>query len=205
MAKSKKGGKSIDPRLVQEVTSAARQAFTQLRERHPGERFYAYALVTDGDAVDVGPAANSEEGLRRKATEYGQKRPAEWLRWGVDEWAYVDEGQESFKKAQGIVGARLEDDESPKKFAERKAATLTAFADALKALDAEGFFGTGRERAKVTLIVHITDASGSEWETMATLASSLHAKGAADAFIKYARSSAEEDDDQDDDDDFDDE
>ena len=202
MAKCKKGGKSIDPRLVLEVTSAARAAFTQLRERHAGERFYPYALMTDGDAVTVGPAANSAEGLRRKATDYGQKRPAAWLRWGVDEWAYVDNGREFFDAAQGIVGAKLYEDEPPRKFAERRAATLAAFADALKALDKEGFFGTGRARAKVTLIVHITDASGSEWEAMLKLATSLHAKGASDAFLKYARSSAEDEDE--DEDDFDD-
>ena len=138
-------GKRVEPidypTLTRELTAAARQAFTRLREQHPDETFYAYGLMTDGDAVNVAPAANSEQGLRRKAAENNQKRVPSWLRWGVDEWAYVEEGIEHFDKAQSIVGAYLAAGESDKAFAARKAAVHAAFADALKALDREGFFG----------------------------------------------------------------
>src|SRR5437867_1618718 len=65
-----KGGK--DPmlrpefaKLRPELVKAARRTFEMLRERHPDDQFYAYALYTDDDAGGVTAAAASAQSLQR--------------------------------------------------------------------------------------------------------------------------------------------
>src|SRR5690606_5489538 len=74
------------------------------------------------------------------------------------DWAYHCIGEKVFDKAQDFLDARpssddLDDDEWDKEFDLR----LDAFIEALKTLDAEGFFGRGKEREKVTLLVTMGD------------------------------------------------
>src|SRR6185436_1685591 len=57
------------------VRDATRFWFTEIREKHPNEKFYAFALYTDDDAITVCDAANTEEALRRQLTWSGARYP----------------------------------------------------------------------------------------------------------------------------------
>ena len=74
-------------KLRAEISSAARKAFTEVRDSNPGEAFYAFALYTDDGVMTIEPSANSEENLTRTAGSYGYSDPADlaYLRWSVNE------------------------------------------------------------------------------------------------------------------------
>jgi hypothetical protein len=160
-------GKEIDYiRLQKEILSAARQAFSLVRQQHADETFYAFGLATDSDVVTISPISNSEEGLQRLGQAYGEPDLPLWLRWSPDEWEYWGAGDEYFAETRKTVGAWLYEDEDDGGFVTRKKGFLSVFAAALKELDAEGFFGEGEEREAVTLLLHITDPSDFEVEWM---------------------------------------
>jgi phage terminase small subunit len=150
--------------LQKSITHAARSAFSKLRAAHPKETFYAFALYTNDEANSITASANTEEGLRRRAERYemdekkGIEQHAERLRWNPPDWAYHCAGDDQFEEAQKQLDALadandLDEDECEKEFDAR----LAVFIAALKELDAEGFFGRGKERQKVTLLVAMGD------------------------------------------------
>ncbi len=49
-------------KLVQALTDATRNAFNEVREAHPKEHFYVFALFSE-TGEDLQPTCNSEEGL----------------------------------------------------------------------------------------------------------------------------------------------
>ena len=161
-------GNEIDyHELQKDVYSAAKKAFELVRKEHADENFYAFGLSTDSDAVTLIPISQSEQAFQQLAEDYGESDLPLWLRWSPDEWLYWDVGAEYFNAVKQIVGAALYEDEGDEDFAERKRKFLDTFADALRKLDSEGFFGHGEERDKVTLLLHISDPS--EYEEMLML------------------------------------
>jgi WD40 repeat protein len=147
-----------------EITDATRRAFTELRAAHPQEAFYAYALYTSNDASYVMASANSEEGLRQRARKYqakaktGLEEEMRRLRWHAPDWAYHGAGEEHFAKVEDLLEARpgLDDldEDAWEKEVELRMAT---FVEALHGLDKEGFFGRGKSREKVTLLLTMGD------------------------------------------------
>jgi len=140
-------------RLRREVREAARQAFAQVRASHPNERFYAFALSSNDDAVTIVPAANSVEGLHRRAREYGSPI-SDWLRWSTAEWACQAEGGDYFDE----IRARL-----ARQGRTFRRDVYEAMIGALADLDDEGFFGTGAARENVTLFCTLAHSNDSEW------------------------------------------
>ncbi len=143
------------------ITDAARFAFTELRAAHPSETFYTYALYTSNDGDYVTPTANTEEALRRVAGKHtggpgGAEEDFAGLRWSPCDWEYHLAGQHHFDDAQVLLNARPRPDDFDQAEAE-VTARLKIFTEALKALDQEGFFGTGKERAKVVLLIMMGD------------------------------------------------
>src|SRR5439155_5433470 len=75
------------------LTKAARETFRFLRERHPDEQFYAYALHMDDDeGHGLSPAANSVQSFDRILKRYAMKKEKvdlAHLRYCPDEWTYL--------------------------------------------------------------------------------------------------------------------
>src|SRR4026208_2314532 len=146
------------------ITNAARETFTKLRDTHSKETFYAFALYTSNSANYITASANTEEGLLQRAKHYekqkkkGLRRHADLLRWHPPDWAYHCAGDDYFEAAEEILGVLpdindLDEDRFEKEFDSR----MFLFIEALKQLDVEGFFGRGKERQKVTLLVAMGD------------------------------------------------
>ena len=147
------------PEFRAEVKEAMAAAFRDLRAAHPEERFYAYALYTDDGVAGISPAANGEEGFASKVEAYGKAEPGElaYLRWTPSEWAYEGFGWERTKATYHAIMAM----EERADFETFREAVLTLMQGVLAALDAEGLFGQGAERERVTLLCAITDSDDS--------------------------------------------
>ena len=149
--------------LQKKIANAARKAFKEIQNDHPGERFYAFALYTDDGAMTVEPAANSEEALESSAEEYDESPDTGWLRWGTAEWAYEGEGGDHFNDVYDALNVKNPyDNKDPKAFGVFKQNLFETMILALKSLDDEGFFGTGKDREAVTLFCSVSDSEDAE-------------------------------------------
>lgn len=163
--------------LRQEIAQAARRAFLQVRAAHPDEAFYAFALYTDDDAMGVSPAANTEEAYQRRVERYqSDESYMQFLkehdiafnpfnyRWGTPEWAYEHDGQDQFQAVSERLDAVTGSGEMTlEEYEEFKGAVLAAMLLGLKDLDAEGTFGDGPERARITLFCSLSDSATAGW------------------------------------------
>lgn len=151
-------------KLQDAIIEAARATFVKLRDTHPKENFYVFALYTSNEANYITASANTEEGLLQRAKHYekrekkGMKRHADSVKWHAPDWAYHCSGDDQFEQAQEVLDALpdindLDEDGFRKEFDAR----IAVFIEALKALDAEGLFGRGKERQIVTLLVAMGD------------------------------------------------
>ncbi len=151
-------------KLKQAIIEAARATYVGLRNAHPNETFYSFALYINDDANDITASANTEEGLLRRAKEYekkqkkGIKRHASILRWNPEDWSYHSAGDDQFEEAQKLLGTLPHiDDLDEDDFANEFDSRLALFIEALRTLDTEGLFGRGKERQKMTLLVAVSD------------------------------------------------
>ena len=156
------------------IRDAAERAFAGVRQSHPEERFYAFALYTDDGAMTVEPAANSEESFDRKAGGEADPAMRSYYRWATGEWAYEAAGGGHFDAVYDLLNAPDRDggdgeagpagDGGPEEFEEDEAFAafkghlIEAMTGALGDLDAVGFFGSGDERRKMALFVSISDS-----------------------------------------------
>ncbi|MDQ3296464.1 MAG: DUF4303 domain-containing protein [Myxococcota bacterium] len=125
------------------IAQAARAAFEQARREHPREDFYVYALFTEtGD--DLQPSCHSEQALARRAKALDTD--ASELRWFAEEFEYHQLGEEHFE----VLGTR------PAK------AGFASSIEALRALDRSGFFGKGKAREAVAVLILRSDQSNRE-------------------------------------------
>jgi hypothetical protein len=163
-------------RLTERVHAALKAAFTDLLHAQPDQNFYAFGLFTDDSLQFLHPVANTEESLTATAQDYrenvdpkygGNSTPAS-LRWSYGDWGFFpDVGGEHFKEINGVVRANfdrmVEDDAAISD--EEWTATWAAIREGFRRLDAEGFFGMGAARAKVTLLVvgHVPEEIIDEW------------------------------------------
>jgi WD40 repeat protein len=134
-------------RLVAALTKAARAAFSEVRAAHPDEHFYVFALFSEtGD--DLQPTCNTEEALARVTRRLRRTKPSdlEELRYFAEEFAYHQAGEEHFAAIDAISETPGDDD--------RAAATA-----ALRELEREGFFGRGKARRDVAVLVLLSDQS----------------------------------------------
>ncbi|MCA7950738.1 DUF4303 domain-containing protein [Burkholderia seminalis] len=169
-----------------DIADAARATFKALRALHPDEHFYAFALYTDSGAMTVVPAANSVEALRRIRAQraIADDDPAPWCTWGSAEWAYEAAEASPFNAICG----RLADEVLSPRFVQSRFAAFsrqlqTDMIEALRLLDREGLFGTGEDRAAITLFVSISDDDAAEALENAS-AKALNPPAVADAFLR---------------------
>lgn len=167
-----------------EIADAARATFRALRAQHPDEHFYAFALYTDSGAMTVVPAANSVEGLRRIREQQAVPDDDPWYAWGFSEWAYAAAEASPFN---AICGKLADDLLSPQfvrsRFSEFSRQLHAEMIGALRLLDREGLFGTGDERAAITLFVSISDDDAAEALENES-AKALNPPAVVDAFVR---------------------
>jgi hypothetical protein len=143
------------------LKAAATAAIGELRAAHPGDHFYAFALYSDEDFTGISPAANTEEHLAKRTADYKYTKPAEvnYLRWSTSEWAFEGFGDKHFKPSYDATMAVRhppEGDDEP--FPQYRRRMSQLMIDVLADLDADGLFGRGAERERVTLLCSVTDA-----------------------------------------------
>jgi hypothetical protein len=162
-----------------QIAEAARRAFTDARSQHPDETFYAFALYSDDDAMTVVPTCNTEQGYERCVKRYQKNKSymdsitsrgiafsdsLSSFRWGTDEWAYGGAGVEHFKTVNKLINAEGQyDEDDPDEFVQFKGQVFATMVLGLRDLDAEGFFGTGRQRRGITLLCSISDSPCAVW------------------------------------------
>lgn len=152
--------------LRSQLTEATRRGFDLCRQQSAGQAIYAYALVmasVGGEALQ--PWCHTEESFARKKAKWGRdEKEVGFLRYNPDEWWATVPGPvpggsgrdwwDDLRGAVHQVHAVYGEDQPD--------VTLDLLCDVLKALDAEGYFGTGAARAGVTLMVYVSD-SGDQW------------------------------------------
>lgn len=145
------------------LTDAVRIAVASLEAQRGDEHLYAFALYTSGqeDFDYVCASANTTEALARsvassatRRAEQGRETSVEEiesaLRWSAPDWELHDFSPEV--SAIELPPQRGDRDE-------RDHAVYSAFVKALGTADAEGLFGKGASRARVTLAVMCGDMS----------------------------------------------
>jgi len=142
------------PRLV----SGLRQAWERVRRQRPRETFYMFGIATDSDLVVLTPFWNTEENYAAKGNPD----------YPTDKWVVPEEGYSPCKYTavlQDEVNRYVFEDhrhEPDSVFEKRKARLLTIFEQALVQLDSEGFFGTGKKRHRVLLMIDRGDCGANE-------------------------------------------
>ncbi|EDY22305.1 conserved hypothetical protein [Chthoniobacter flavus Ellin428] len=155
---------SIQPdRLADQVYVALRAAFSDLINVNAHQRFYAFALFTDDSLQFLHPAANTEEALTSTLKRYREKVDPKYgctstragLRWSYGDWGFFvpDAGEKHFKEINGTLRTHFDrmgaEEDSEEEFESLWSAILNGF----QRLEQEGFFGSGAERSKITLLL----------------------------------------------------
>lgn len=149
-----------------QLTEAARLGFDLCRRQAAGQTIYSYALVMAGVGEALRPSCHTEEAAARREAKLPSKPPREagFRRYNPDEWWAVSPGPvpggrgPDWWQELSLAIHRVQSEHGRK----RPDTVLDLLCDALKALDAEGYFGTGAARAAVTLMVYVSD-SGDQW------------------------------------------
>lgn len=163
-------------KFVSDVAAAATAAFSSVMSENASERFYAFALYTDGDGETIGPSANSierHEAVLDKTGETDALSIAAY-KWATAEWAYEAWKGEFFKgvyrdlanhrnalpkvdvECECTPGVVVTISGLPDEIAESyKRAVHQSMIAALKRMDEDGFFAQGRD--DVTLFVSSSD------------------------------------------------
>jgi len=143
------------------VYVASKAAFSALITDNPGQTFYAFGLFTDDSLQFMHPAANTQEALtatvrRYRETvdpKYGTTSTRTGMRWSYGDWGFFPyEDGNHFGEVNRILGENFDemvaDEESDGGLESLWAAALDGFCR----LEAEGFFGTGAARSRITLL-----------------------------------------------------
>jgi hypothetical protein len=141
------------------LADAARTAFDELRDAHPGEVFYAFAFEVADGTPTVSASANTEGGLlgvaaRFAADGYGQverlasDEPGS-LRWRTSEWVHLSVGADHFAEANALIAETVDP--------ERSDEVVKALVGACRDLNREDVFGWGPERDAVVVLITTSD------------------------------------------------
>jgi hypothetical protein len=141
------------------LADAARTAFDELRNAHPDEVFYAFALEVADGTPTVSASANTEGGLLRVAERYaadgyGQverlasDEPGS-LRWRTSDWEHRAVGTGHFAEANALIAETVDPEDS--------GAVVKALVGACRDLNREDFFGWGPERDAVVVLITTSD------------------------------------------------
>lgn len=140
------------------LKAGLRAAWAELDARQPSETAYAFGLYTDSDLLSFSAIAMTEEALSETVERYAGRHEVKDLRWAMGDSPYIDRlGREPMSAASTWAMDHLTEDLhfSDAAHAQR----LEAIADAIRALDAEGRFGTPQARARLIVSVFGSDES----------------------------------------------
>jgi hypothetical protein len=164
--------------LRREIKAAARLVFDDYRRNVPEETFYAFALYTDSSSTSIEPAANTEEGYERCVQRYQANKSMmetyakyniSWesclanYRWGVPEWSYCGSKERHFGRASDFCDDESDEDESMEEIIDRITGIWASMVLGLADLDAEGYFGKGDARSRVTIYCTVNDCKAGNW------------------------------------------
>ncbi|MEQ1906931.1 MAG: DUF4303 domain-containing protein [Pirellulaceae bacterium] len=164
---------SIDyPHLATKVRDGLRRTFTNLLAANPERSFYTFAIWTDDSLQFAHAAANTEEGLTATVKRYNKEVDPKYditstrngMRWSYGDWEFFPvDAEELLADVNSILQDNFCADEDVYK--EQIGPLWLALLDGFKQLDAEGFFGTGPERSKITLLVvgHVPEEIVDQW------------------------------------------
>ena len=171
------------------LRTASEKAFSQIREHHPDEEFYAFALNTDDSVMTAVECANSEQGYQRTANGFEfSETELRFARWNVGDWAYEGITTE-FSQAvhQVLNGAERDTVEDSMGFGAFRARVHQTMIEALQDLEANHFWGTGKVREKITMFVSTSDLDMAEQLENAS-AQKLNSISVYERFLaRYAR------------------
>ena len=153
--------------------AAGKAAFFEIQTSHPTEKFYFFALCTNGDLNDIFSLAGSEEGLTRVARQYFEKGyylgfnlpdQREALRWSEGDSPFLGEARVHFEGLNALISSAREELDAATQdefdlYSQRFMSTLVAV---LQQLDAEGIFGINELRDAITLCVVTFDQSNED-------------------------------------------
>lgn len=145
-------------KLRKAVYEASKQAFAQVRQAHPKEKFYVFGLMTNDAAQYLYPLSNTEQALKRTLKKYHsdgyRDQTEDDLRWSFGDWAYSKEGEEHFEALNEQLSLATQfDDWDDEKIDKQVARLLNAVVAGLADLENEGFFGEGVARLDVAVMV----------------------------------------------------
>src|SRR5262245_26466450 len=181
---------TIEPdRIADQVYAASKATFAELIKANQSQSYYAFALWTDDSLQFLSPAANTEEALtatvkRYKETvdpKYGCTSTRAGMRWSYGDWGFfpAEVAVDHFEEINEVLRANFDSDEE-----EFKAGTeilWPAILNGFHRLEKERFFGSGPERAKITLLL-VGDLDG---ELVNSWVSALNPPDLADRFINW--------------------
>ncbi|KAB8162017.1 DUF4303 domain-containing protein [Streptomyces sp. 3MP-14] len=133
-----------DPALSALIAEATGAAYRELRHRHP-ERLYLFALLTSGEANAPYAAACSVEGDARGGERWSLP-DSPYAVWGYEEH-FADVTRAFLARGDLFDPGRGGEAAVEAEYRLR----LASMEEALRRLDAEGLFGTGRERGRLLL------------------------------------------------------
>jgi len=157
------------------VRDGLRATFTDLLAANPDRSFYAFAIWTDDSLQFAKAAANTEEGLTVTVQHYKKEVDPEYnttstrnsMRWSYGDWEFFPvDAEEHLSDVDAVLSANFNADEDV--FEKQIEPLWHALLEGFHQLDAEGFFGTGAERSKITLLVvgHVPDDIVDHWVTV---------------------------------------
>ncbi|MBK0014568.1 DUF4303 domain-containing protein [Stenotrophomonas sp. S41] len=121
------------------------------------EHFYYVVLMTTGEALAPVLCAWSSEALQRTADASFSPETSIDLKWSCTDAPYFDIGREAFEPVRALFAVRpaMNPFMPEADWMEEYAIRLGAMEEALRALDAEGLFGTGSARESVLINVEV--------------------------------------------------
>ncbi len=174
--------------LADRVHAALKAAFSELTHANPGQSFYTFAVFTDDSLQFLQPAANTEEALTatvRRCREtvdpkYGCTSTRAGMRWSYGDWGFfADFGAKHFAEINDALLANI--DGPVEEFESRINSLWAAVLNGFQRLEKEGFFGSGSERSRITLLV-VGDLPRGLAETWV---SALNPPDVADRFVNW--------------------
>lgn len=164
-----------------------RAAWTTLRGRHPGERFYSFGLYTTDLADYLMVTASTEEGLsevtQRYVTQTGSEPAAQRaaLRWSPADSPLHVEGEGLLVESDRLRRAGPDPYDDTPEADEAISLLFDVAIQCLQQLDREGAFGAGLERAQLVLGIWKGDQSDEERVEFASL---LNPRPVAERFAR---------------------
>ena len=137
--------------LTDALRDATRAAVTALFQEHQEEHFYYCSLITTGEGLAPNLTAWSTEAL--DSASNGDPVARSELKWSYADSPYYCYGEQHFSRVRDIfekldeLGAK--DHSTPSNY-ELK---MSAMVSAMRQLDKEGLFGTGRRRNDIVVNV----------------------------------------------------